>query len=255
MYLIYLYLMIYFFVFLIGISIGSFLNVVIYRVPQGISIAKGRSYCPNCNTQIKNYDLIPILSYLILRGKCRKCHKSISPRYMFVELFTGVVAIFICAVNGWNYLSLAQFAVAALLIAVTFIDIDTLTIPDGLNIALAVMAIPMAILQPEIGLVERCIGFFIISLPMLLITLKIPGAFGGGDIKLIAVCGFILGSWNVILAMFLACVCGGTFAIYLLQQRKAGRKSEMCFGPYLCIGVFVAMLFGTQIITWYLGLL
>lgn len=248
-------MLMYLFVFLGGISIGSFLNVVIYRVPKGISIVKGRSYCPNCNTQIKNYDLIPIVSYLILRGRCRTCQKHIELRYLLVELLAGIMACYLCMIKGFTLLTLALFVVVAILIAIAWIDMDTLTIPDSLNIALAVVAVFIVLLQPEIGIVARIIGFFAVSLPMLLIAMKIPGAFGGGDIKLIAVCGFILGYQNVILAIFLACVLGGIYAIYLLRCQQAGRKAEMCFGPYICMGTLVAMLYGQEIITWYLGML
>ncbi|MFI3327341.1 MAG: prepilin peptidase [Clostridia bacterium] len=250
-----LYFIMYFFVFLTGISIGSFLNVVIYRVPLNISVAKGRSFCPNCNTQIKNYDLIPILSYLFLKRKCRACKQPISPRYCIIELFTGLIAILVTYIVGFNYLAICIFIMSAILLAIAVIDIDTMTIPDGLIIALIVIAIPIAFLQPEITILERVIGFFAVSLPMLLLTLKIPTAFGGGDIKLLAVCGFIIGYQNILLAMFLASILGGIFAISLLQRKKAGKKSEMCFGPYLSIGIFVSALFGSQIISWYLGLL
>ena len=119
-----IYSVMYAFVFLYGIVIGSFLNVVIYRVPLGISVAKGRSYCPNCDTKLKNYDLVPIFSYLFLRGKCRKCGSKISLRYPLIELVTGLLALFIFYIEGFSLQAGLIFGVTAIMLAIAMIDLQ-----------------------------------------------------------------------------------------------------------------------------------
>lgn len=241
-------------IFIYGACIGSFLNVVIYRVPNEISFAKGRSYCPKCNTQIRNCDLIPIASYLNLKGRCRSCKDKISSRYPLVELFTGLIAVMIFLIKGFTLISIIIFIVSAILIAITMIDFDTLTIPNGLVISIIPCAVFMMLIQKDVTVISRLIGFFSASVPMLLLNQLIPDSFGGGDVKLIAVCGFLLGWKNTLLAMFIAILIGGMYAVYLLASGKSKRGAHIAFGPYICVGVYVAMLYGNEIIALYLGM-
>ncbi|MFI3115377.1 MAG: prepilin peptidase [Clostridia bacterium] len=245
-------LILYIAIFTMGTFIGSFLNVVIYRVPIKESIVFGRSHCTNCNTQIKNYDLVPIFSYLILKGKCRNCKSVISPRYAIVEFFTGVIFLIAFLINGLNPLSIAIAGFSAILIVITLIDLDTMTIPDSLLVAIAVLIVPFAILQNNITIQERILGFFIISFPMFVLTMIIGGAFGGGDIKFMAVCGALLGAKDISVAMFIAILLGGIYSIYILLTKKVEKGTHIPFGPYLCVGCYIAVLYGTQIIDWYL---
>lgn len=242
----------YLYVFVVGIVIGSFLNVIIYRVPQGISFTKGRSFCPHCQAQIKGYHNIPVFSYFWLRGKCANCGKPIAIRYPLVELFTGLIAIIIFAVYGFSFQWLVVFSAGTILICITMIDFDTMIIPNGLVIALMAPALLSFFLFPEVGILSRVIGIFVISLPMLILTLFIPEAFGGGDIKLMAVVGFMLGWGNTLLAAFIGLLLGGAVAVYLLLQKT--KDKHMAFGPYLCIGIMTALLFGDIIIQWYFNL-
>ncbi|MEI7884578.1 MAG: prepilin peptidase [Clostridia bacterium] len=235
--------------------IGSFLNVVIYRVPLGISIAKGRSYCPSCNTQLKNYDLIPIFSYLFLRGKCRKCGSKISLRYPLVELVTGILAVFIFLIVGFSWQAVLIFAVTAIMLAISLIDLDTMTIPNGLLIALIPFITGLFFLQPELALLARIIGFLALSLPMFLLNFVVEDSFGGGDIKLMALAGFMLGWQQTLVAFFIALMLGGSLATYLLLTKQKEKGSHIPFGPYLCIGIFLALLFGEKLLSWYLNLL
>lgn len=246
-------IIVYVVIFLLGLSIGSFLNVVIYRVPRGESIVFGRSHCTSCGVTIGALDLIPVVSYLLLKGKCRNCQNTISPRYGAVELSTGLLFVLTFVRMGVTPMAVVGVLFAALLIAVSVIDWDTMTIPDGLVIAAAVLAVPFYLIQDGISLPQRLIGFFIVSLPMLLLATAIGGAFGGGDIKLIAVCGFILGAKNVVLAMFIAVLLGGSYASYLLLTKKSKVGTQIPFGPYLCAGCYLSMLFGTDLVGWYLG--
>ncbi|MGB5822448.1 MAG: prepilin peptidase [Proteocatella sp.] len=246
--------LLYLIIFIYGACIGSFLNVVIYRVPNEISIAKGRSYCPKCNTQIRNCDLIPIASYLKLKGRCRQCSEKISSRYPFVELFTGLIAVMVFMVKGFTMISVTVFIVSAILIAITMIDFDTMTIPNGLVVAIIPLAVYMALMQSDVSLWSSIIGFFAVSVPMLLLNQVIPDSFGGGDVKLIAVCGFMLGWENTLLAMFIAILIGGMYAVYLLVSGKSKRGAHIAFGPYICLGVYISMLYGNEIIKLYLGM-
>lgn len=239
-------------VFVYGLCIGSFINVVIYRVPKGIPIAKGRSYCPKCNKKIKNYDLIPILSYILLKGKCRNCKETISMRYPLIELFTGIIAIITFIIKGFSLEAVIIFIVAAILIAIAIIDFDTMTIPDELIITIIPLALLIVYLQNGISINSRIIAFFEISIPMLMLNYFVQDSFGGGDIKLISVCGIILGWENTLLAMFIAILIGGFYAIYLLVSRKSKKGSYIAFGPYICIGVYIAMIYGNEIINIYL---
>lgn len=243
----------YSYVFLIGIFIGSFLNVVIYRIPKKESIVFGRSHCMTCNTQIKNRDLVPIFSYLFLKGQCRACKSKISPRYASIELATGITFLATFLINGLNAESCVMAFFSAILISITMIDFDTLTIPDEFIVIIAILTIPFYFVQDGISIKSRILGFFIISVPMFVITMIIGGAFGGGDIKLIAVCGSLLGAKNVSLAMFIAIMVAGVYAMYLMATKKAGKGTQIPFGPYICLGCYIAMLYGTPIIDWYLG--
>lgn len=244
----------FFIVFVYGICIGSFLNVIIYRLPNDISIAKGRSYCPKCSEKIKNYDLIPIISYIILKGKCRNCKTSISIRYPIVELVTGIVAVITFIAKGFSLESVIIFAIASILIAIAMIDFDTMTIPDELVVAIIPLAIGIAFLQKDISILSRIIAFFEISIPMIILNYFVQDSFGGGDIKLISICGIILGWKCTLLAMFVAILIGGFYAVYLLLSGKSKKGAHIAFGPYICIGVYISMLYGNEIIKMYLNL-
>lgn len=245
-------IILYLYIFVIGIVVGSFLNVVIYRVPLAISVAKGRSFCPRCQASIKGYHNVPVFSYLWLRGKCADCGEPIAIRYPLVELFTGLMAVLIFAVYGFSFQWLVVFVAGAILICITMIDFDTMIIPNGLVIALMAPALLSFFFFPEVGILSRVIGIFVISLPMLILTLFIPDAFGGGDIKLMAVAGFMLGWGNTLLAAFIGLLLGGAVAVVLLAKKT--KDKHMPFGPYLCIGIMTALLFGDIIIKWYLNL-
>ncbi len=245
-------LIFYLYVFILGIVVGSFLNVIIYRLPLGLSIAKGRSFCPTCKNPIKAYQNIPLFSFLFLRGRCAHCGTKIAWRYPLVEGLSGVLTVVSFLVFGASLQFLVVFIVTAILIAITFIDFDTMTIPNALVIALLVPALASVFVFPEIGLSSRLIGVFIVSAPMLILTFIIPDAFGGGDIKLMAVAGFMLGFPSTLLATFIALLFGGGVAIFILVQKKEGK--HMAFGPYLCLGIFVAQNFGGPIIRCYFSL-
>lgn len=241
-----------FLILILGAIFGSFYNVIIYRLPLKQSIVYGSSHCTNCQTTIKPYDLIPILSYLILRGKCRNCKASISLRYPLIELITAFCFYLVYHVLGLSYELIIGLILASLLIIIAMIDIDTMEIYDRFHIFILVLALINLFITP-LPLLEHIIGFFIISLPFYIIA-HITGGIGGGDIKLIAVSGFLLGYKATLIAFFIGIVIGGVIAVYLLMTKQKERKSMIAFGPYLCIGIYFAYLYGNQIFNWYLGL-
>lgn len=241
-------------IFLFGSCIFSFLNVVIYRLPAKKSFAKGFSACPSCGHRLYGKDMVPIVSWLFLRGKCRYCGAPVSARYSIVEGIGGVFAL-LCA---YQYGQVPQqgilvFAFLSVLTVVTFIDADTMEIPDGLNIAIFILGIISIFLMPEITLVSRIIGFFCVSVPMLLIAMFVPGGFGGGDIKLVAAVGVFLGWKYNALAAMLGIFLGGFYGMWLLLMKKADRKAHFAFGPFLCAGMIISLFFGNEIIHWWLG--
>ena len=239
--------------FIIGACIGSFLNVVICRLPiKGAFLSNKRSQCPECNETIKAYDLIPIFSWLILKGKCRNCKTRISLLYPVVELTCALLAVASFLRFGLAPAAIIAFGVTTVLLAVSIIDFRTSEIPDSLIIAIGVFAVAAIWIMPDVTLLSRAIGLVCISVPLLIMAVIIPGAFGGGDIKLLAACGFLLGWQGILLAFFLALILGGSYAIFLMATGKRKRKEHMVFGPAICAGVAISLFFGNEIISWYL---
>lgn len=246
--------LLYLLIFMAGASIFSFLNVVIYRLPRKISFVKGRSHCPSCGAELKWYDMVPVLNWFYLRGKCRVCKAPISFRYPAVEGLGGALALLCFWKCGASAQALTAFAFLGVLAVVTFVDADTMEIPNGLVLAAALTAAAAWLFGEAPVWQERLIGAVCVSVPMLLLTLAIPGAFGGGDIKLMCAAGLFLG-WKLSLAaVFLAIVGGGLYGIFLLAARKKGKKEHFAFGPFLCAGMAVALFWGDSLIGWYLGL-
>ncbi len=247
------YFSIFSFIFLFGICIGSFLNVIIFRLPKGILLFKNnRSFCFSCKEKIAYYDLIPLLSYFILGGKCRNCKAKISIRYPLVEFATGLIACLCLWQFGLTLKAFCAFTVGAIFICISLIDMDRMEIPNQLTIALIVPAVASVFLFNE-PLSSRFIGLYAVSLPMLGLSLIIPTAFGFGDIKLIAVCGFLLGIANLLAATFIAIVSAGIPCTWIIISKKHTKGQKICFGPYICLGCYIALFWGKQIIKWYLG--
>ena len=240
---------------LISASAASFINVAALRGAKEESYVAGRSCCPACNKTLRWFELIPIFSWLMLLGRCGGCRTRISPRYLIIELIAATATVLCFTRFGLTWTSAIGFAVMLLLLAVAVIDLDTMEIPNGLIIALIPFAIATIWASPEVSLISRIIGLFVISLPMLVLALIIDGAFGGGDIKLMAVCGFLLGWQQSILAFFIAIIIGGTIALTMMRRDKAKKGARLPFGPSLCLGITAAMLYGDKIISSYLGLL
>lgn len=248
-----IFVLVYIYVFIVGACIASFMNVVIYRVPNHLDFVRGRSFCPKCHNTLYARDMIPILSWILRKGKCRFCGEPISFRYPFVECIGGILGVLLFHRYGFSWDTILVFAFAMILLAIAMVDLDTMEIPNGFILFCVLLAIFFFILHPEIGFINRCVGFFIVSVPMYLMNILIVESFGGGDIKLMAVCGFILGFKNILLAMFIGVILAGVYAIYLVGSRKTSKKDYIAFGPYLCVGIMIALLYGNDIIHAYLS--
>ena len=263
---------------LFGLLIGSFLNVVIYRIPAGKSIVSPPSACGSCGARIRSYDNVPVLSWLLLRGKCRDCGAAFSMRYPLVELGTGV---FFAVVTLWVFSSgdggalvstdalLAQIIVlaaflylAAVSVALAMIDLDTQTLPNRILLPVypvgAVLLTAAALVAGEPGrLLSALIGAAALFGLYLALALISPGGMGLGDVKLAGVLGLYLG-WlgyaPLIVGAFGAFLLGGLFGIGLLVTRKAGRRSSIPFGPWMLLAAWLGALFGQSIAAGYLTL-
>lgn len=238
----------------LGFCIGSFLNVVIYRLPRGESIVTGRSHCPNCARVIAWYDLVPLLSYLVLGGRCRSCRAAISGRYPLVESLTGVLFLILYLHFGLRIVLVKSLFLTSLLVAVSFIDIDHFFIPNRLVLAGVVCGVVFSLFVPDVSLWSALLGAASTAGFLLLVALLSRGGMGMGDIKLGLVTGLFLG-WPLGLTGLLIGVClGGFLGIILLASKIKSRKDPIPFGPFIALGTLIAMLWGAQILHLVLGM-
>jgi len=247
------------FAFLLGAIIGSFLNVCIYRLPKKASIVTPGSHCPLCGKTIRFYDNIPIVSYLILRGKCRHCKAPISLRYPVVEGLFGLLTLALFLKYGPTVPFILFLAFTAALMIITFIDLDYQIIPDSLSVPGIFVGIAASFFIPLLSWPESVVGIVVGGGFLLLVAAGykwITGreGMGGGDVKLLAMLGAWLG-WKAIpfilfSSSLIGVVIGG--GIGLLQ--KTGLKSKIPFGPFLALSAIIYMFFGPELIHWYLNL-
>lgn len=264
------------FIGVFGLLIGSFLNVVIYRVPAGLSIVSPPSACPRCGAEIKPYDNIPVLSWLALRGRCRNCAEPISPRYLFVELATGVFFALV-AWRFWPHLGvqtdashavagiltlLAYLYLAAISVVLALIDLDTHKLPNAIVLPSYLVGVGLlgasAALTGNWGaLITAVIGAAAAFLLFFVLAMAVPGGMGFGDVKLAGVLGLFLGflGWGqLVTGVFGGFLLGGLFAIGLVAARRAGRRSGIPFGPWMLAGAWVGVAVGGPLIHSYLTL-
>ena len=251
--------------FFIGASVGSFLNLVADRVPAGRSIVRPRSFCESCNTQLANRDLVPILSYLWIRGKCHYCSASIPVRFMAVEALTGALFAAIYFRYGLEVEFILLATGVSLMIVVALIDLEHGIIPNKIILPSLAVLIILSPFWTELGLSrsflgnDGLVGTLINSilsglgsfLIFLIIAIIYPNGMGGGDVKLGGVIGLLVGYPGALLALWLAVVSAGVIAIGLVVLGKLGRKDTMPFGPFLASGAVAALLAGDDITSWY----
>ena len=245
-------------IFLLGTIIGSFLNVCIYRIPKGQSIVYPPSHCANCSTPLKWYNLIPILSFIFQKGKCRYCGEKISLQYPIVEFFNGVLYLMLYNKFGLNLGFIFYSIIFSILIIIFFIDLYHQIIPNGLNISILVLGIIYKFLQfilynktPD--LINSLLGLIVSSGVFLLIIIISKGGMGGGDMKLIGVLGFIMGLKKIALTIFLSFIIGAIISIFLLLFKIKGRKDPIPFGPFICLAFMIVVFWGDGLLLWYIS--
>jgi leader peptidase (prepilin peptidase) / N-methyltransferase len=241
------------FAFLLGLIIGSFLNVVIARVPEHKSIWRPGSACPGCSAPIAWYDNIPILSFLILRARCRRCGMSIAWQYPIVEAATGVAFAVAYSLLGPTPDFVAAAVLLAMLIAITAIDLAHQIIPDVITLPGIVAGVVASFATGHVPWLDSLLGIVIGGGIFFVIILASRGGMGGGDMKLGAMLGAFLG-WKLgLLAILLGVLAGGSVAVCLLLLGRKGRKEAIPFGPFLALGGAIAVLWGDRLLQWYLS--
>jgi len=242
-------------VFLIGLLFGSFLNVCIYRLPRDISITYSYSRCPSCGNRILWRDLIPVVSYLLLRGACRHCRNKIPPKYPLIELLNGVCWLLAYRATGFDPQTMITALLLSVLIVIAFIDAEHMIIPDSLNYIILLLAAPYILAAGGETLLTHIIGFFAVSVILLIVIILTKGGMGGGDVKFMAAAGLFLGYRLILLALLVGSVVGSIVSLILIANKKAGLKTAVPFGPFLALGVALAALYGDAIMAWYHQLL
>jgi leader peptidase (prepilin peptidase)/N-methyltransferase len=251
--------------FIFGLVIGSFLNVCIHRLPSSQSIVHPRSRCPQCGRLIRAYDNIPVLSYLLLRGRCRDCGGRIPFRYPLVELLSGAFAAMAVARFGLGWQALLMYALIAAFLVITFIDLDHRIIPDVITlpgiiiglaasfVALVVKVNPPGWISPAesfIGILAGGGSLFLVAWGYQLITKR--EGMGGGDIKLLAMIGAFIGWKGVLFTIFIASLTGTLAGMALIFRRGGDMKLAVPFGPFLAVGAIAYLFLGPELMAWYL---
>ena len=248
---------------LLGLLVGSFLNVVVWRVPRGESIVSPPSACPRCGARIRARDNVPVVSWLALRGRCRSCHRPISARYPLVELCTGLA---FAGVAWWTGLSAALPAflyLAAVSVALALIDLDTKRLPDPIvlpsyPVGVVLLGIATAVNGDWSAMIRAAIAAFALFAFYFVLMVVREGGMGFGDVKLAGVLGLYLGwvGWSaLVVGAFAAFLVGGVVSIGLLMAGGATRKSTVPFGPFMLVGAWLGFVLGEPVASAYLALL
>ena len=246
-----------FLIFILGTCLGSFANVCIYRLPKNKQIISGRSFCPNCKKKISWYDNLPLISFINLNNKCRKCNKSISPRYFLVELTTGITFLLIY-LNFQNSLTIIFLSILSLiLIIIFFIDLENFIIPDSLNFTIMGLALLKNFLpnfntslihEIDQSIIGGIVGYLSIWLIIFLYkTIKKIDGMGLGDAKLMAAIGFLFGWQSVPFVLFVSSILGLIFVIPSLIKKQKNMRTEIPFGPFIILACLIYFAYGSQL--------
>lgn len=269
--------------FILGLLVGSFLNVCIYRLPRSLSIVSPPSACPGCNAPVRPWDNIPVVSYILLGGKCRNCRGLISLRYPFVELLNGALYWSVVTFFGLGWHVPLICTLVSALVVITFIDLDFQIIPDSITLPCTVIGLLSApFLLPDpftvreassmhyaiggkasaycllptayyeiVGFKNSLAGLLLGGGLFYLIAIVSRGGMGGGDIKMMAMVGAFMGWKAILLTTFIGSLSGSLVGIFLMVVKGKGRKSKIPFGPFLALGALATLFFGKVILQWY----
>ncbi len=247
------------FFFLLGLLMGSFANVVIYRLPAGLSVVRPRSHCQECKKMVEWYDNIPVLSFLILKGRCRNCKTKFSWRYPVVELLTGLIFASLYFHLGFCWFLLEALIFAFSLVVVSFIDFDHMILPDVFTLSGIVIGLAGALLNPERTFLDAVAGVmigggFLWAISAIYFQIRKQEGMGGGDIKLLAWIGAVLGWQAVPFVILCASLIGTIVGLIVMSRTKGGMQTAIPFGPYLALGALVFLFGGHDIAQAYIQL-
>jgi leader peptidase (prepilin peptidase)/N-methyltransferase len=247
------------YVFILGAAVGSFLNVVAYRLPAGKSVVRPPSHCPACGVNIRWYDNIPIFSWLFLRGRCRSCGIRISIQYPLVELANGLISLALFLRFGPTLSFLVLFALCSALVVITAIDLHHQIIPDVITLPGIVMGFALSFIIPGHSWLNSLLGILIGGGSLWLVIIlyylvKKEEGMGFGDVKFLAMLGAFLGWRSIPFIIFVASLVGAVVGVILMKVQKKDGKLAIPFGPFLAAGALLFIFYGPQIIHWYLGL-
>jgi len=245
-------------IFILGLIVGSFSNVCIYRIPRNESIIYPASHCPKCRSKIKPFDNIPLLSYILLKGRCCNCKSKISLQYPIVEFLTGLTYLTIYLIYGLSIQSLIYIILSSALIIIAFIDLNEQIVPDVISLPGIAIGFIISFFVPYISFINSALG--ILAGGGIILVIAMGGsaifkkeAMGGGDVKLAAMIGAFLGWKYIIISLFLGFFTGALAGIFLIMAKIKKKEDAVPFGPFIILGSFITFLWGEQIISWYLG--
>lgn len=238
---------------LLGLVLGSFYNVCIYRLPKGESVLWPPSHCPKCGRHLTPVELVPVVGHLILKGRCRGCRAPIGVQYPLVELLAMGLALLAFHQYGLTGAALRLLLLGSLVLVTAVVDLRHQVIPNALVVVGLVLAVILQVVFPDLSWSRVLLGFAVGGGFLALVAVVTRGGMGGGDVKFGAVLGFLVGWPHVVPALLIAFVSGAAAGIVLMALKLKSRKDFVPFGPFLGLGAVVAFLWGRELITWYLG--
>lgn len=242
------------YVFIFGLIFGSFFNVCIYRIPAGKSVVSPPSSCGHCNTRLKAIDMIPVLSYLFLGGKCRYCKQRFSARYAVVELMTGIIYTALFVIYGFNFVFIKYVVLSSFLIIIGLIDFDTTDVYFSTTISGIITGVVFAAAGYFMGYgIMQYFWGALLGGGLITVIILLTKGMGWGDVEICLLSGVFLGLKLTVFMLFCSFIFGGIIGALLIITKKKSRKDYIPFGPYIALGALAAMLFGEKVITWYLS--
>jgi len=246
-------------IFVLGLIVGSFCNVCIYRIPRNESVIYPASHCPKCRTKIKPIDNIPLLSYILLKGRCHNCGSKISIQYPVVEFLTGLIYLIIYLIYGLSIQSLVYIVLSSALIIIAFIDLQEQMIPDIISLPGIVVGLILSFIVPYMSFINSVLGALVGGGIILIIAWVGSIAFkkealGGGDVKLAAMIGAFLGWRYTIISLFWGFFIGALVGIILILSKIKSKEDMVPFGPFIVLGSIITLFWGEKILSWYIGI-